>query len=367
MIAASHPSSMPRSPLDTEKEEYMPGHDIVAIGASAGGLEALIAIVRALPGDLPASLFVVMHVPPDGTSALPAILTRSGSMPASHPGDGEVIEQGHIYVAPPDHHLLVEEGQVRVVRGPRENRHRPAVDPLFRTAARAYGPRLIAVVLSGMLDDGTAGLVAVGRRGGVSVVQDPRDALFPGMPENAIKYDHPGYVAPVAEIGPLLARLVHEPASAAGRGPVSRGMEMEADDAALDMATINDPDKPGNLSVFGCPECGGVLWEMEEGTLLRYRCRVGHAYTADSLVAEQSLHLEAALWAALRGLEEKAALTRRLAQRSRGSGHDFLAQRYDEQERDAERHAAVIRTLILNGNTSPAETDVARRQEAGGS
>lgn len=341
----------------------MPGHDIIAIGASAGGLEALISVVRTLPGDLPAALFVVMHVPPDGQSALPHILTRAGKIPAAHPADGAAIEHGRIYVAPPDHHLLVAGGVVRVVRGPRENRHRPAVDPLFRTAARAYGPRVIAVVLSGMLDDSAAGLVAVARQGGTSVVQDPRDALFPGMPENAIEYDHPGYVLPAAEIGPLLARLVHEPAHAATMAPVSRGMEMEANHAALDLTTGEDVDKPGKPSVFGCPECGGVLWEMEDGALLRYRCRVGHAYTADNLVAEQSLHLEAALWAALRGLEEKAALARRLADRSRDSGHPLLAQRYEEQERDSQRHAAVIRNLILDGDTSPAETERTRQRE----
>jgi two-component system, chemotaxis family, protein-glutamate methylesterase/glutaminase len=341
----------------------MPGHDIIVIGASAGGVEALIAVVGALPCDLPAALFVVLHVPPDGTSVLPRILTSAGRLPAAHPRDGDPIEHGRIYVAPPDHHLLVEPGCVRVVRGPRENRYRPAADPLFRSAARAYGSRVIGVVLSGMLDDGSAGMIAIASRGGTGVVQTPGDALFPGMPRSAIKNDSPAHVLPVAEIGALLTRLAREPAHIDQEVP--RSMEKEANSAALDMETLDDPDKPGTPSVFGCPECGGVLWEMREDAMLRYRCRVGHAFTADSLIAEQSLHLEAALWAALRGLEEKAALVHRLAERAREGGHTALAARYKEQERDALGHAAVIRDLIMRGNTAPADTTAAYAHEAG--
>ena len=205
----------------------MPGHDIIVIGASAGGVEALMGVVRALPSDLPAALFVVLHIPPDGASALPHILAAAGQLPAAHPRDGDPIEHGRIYVAPPDHHLLVEEGRVRVTRGPRENRYRPAVDPLFRSAARAYGSRVIGVVLSGMLDDGSAGMIAIASRGGIGVVQEPQDALFPGMPQSAIKNDSPAHIVPVAEIGPLLDRLAREPARAAQQ-EVSRAMEMEA-------------------------------------------------------------------------------------------------------------------------------------------
>jgi two-component system chemotaxis response regulator CheB len=340
----------------------MPGHDIVVVGASAGGVEALITLVRALPADLPAAVFVVLHLPPDGQSALPQILGRAGALPAMHPADGERIMHGRIYVAPPDHHLLVERGHVRVVRGPRENRCRPAVDPLFRTAAHAYGARVIAVVLSGMLDDGTGGLIAVAERGGISIVQDPADTLFAGMAESAIKFDHPAYILPVAEIGPLLARLTHE---AAGEDrEVRTEMEQEASAAAFDFAAVENGSKPGVPSVFGCPECGGVLWEMDEDELIRYRCRVGHAFTADSLVTEQSVQLEAALWAALRGLEEKAALVHRLAERSRATGNSRIAARYGEQEDEARQHAAVIRELILRGNISPAETEVAQHQES---
>jgi two-component system chemotaxis response regulator CheB len=342
----------------------MPGHDIIVMGASAGGVEALMEVVRALPRHLPAALFVVLHIPPDGASALPQILANVGPLPAVHPRDGDPIEHGRIYIAPPDHHLLVEPGHVRLTRGPRENRYRPAVDPLFRSAARAYGPRVIGVVLSGMLDDGSAGMIAIASRGGVGVVQEPQDALFPGMPQSAIKNDSPAHIVPVAAIGPLLVRLAREPVHAAAR-EVPKEMDKDVNSAEFDLGAIEDRDKPGTPSVFGCPECGGVLWEMQEGTMLRYRCRVGHAFTADSLIAEQSTHLEAALWAALRGLEEKAALVHRLAERARAQGHATLVGRYTEQEQDARQHARVLRDLILRGETSPADTTAAYVQETG--
>ncbi len=342
----------------------MPGHDIVVIGASAGGVEALLTVVRALPHDLPAAVFVVLHVPPDGESMLPRILSHAGPLPAAHPQDGDLIEQGRIYVAPPDYHLLVERERMRVVRGPRENRSRPAVDPLFRSAARAYGPRVIGVILSGMLDDGTAGLIAIRERGGIGVVQDPNDALFPGMPTSAIKYADPTDVLPVAEIGSLLNRLTREPVRTTKGKEVSAAMENETEIAALDMDAVSDSDQHGTPSGFGCPECGGALWEREEGSLLRYRCRVGHAFTASSLIAEQSSQLEAALWAALRGLEEKAALVHRLADRARDAEHPMLVARYAEQEHTARQHAAVLRELILRGDTSPNDTQAAQPQAA---
>jgi two-component system chemotaxis response regulator CheB len=282
---------------------------------------------------------------------------HAGRLPASHPQDGDPITHGRIYIAPPDYHLLVEMGRVRVVRGPRENRHRPAVDPLFRSAARAYGRRVVGVILSGMLNDGTVGLRAIWARGGVGLVQSPDDALFDGMPASAIMNDHPQAVLPVAAIGPELVRLAHEPvpddaAGAADAAP-AKTLETEVHMAEFAMNTIEDPDKPGEPSVYGCPECGGVLWEMADTQVLRYRCRVGHAYTADSLLADQSKKLEDALWAAMRGLEEKASLAHRLGARARESGYTLLTDRYAEQERDARAHATVIQRVILQGGDFP--------------
>jgi two-component system, chemotaxis family, protein-glutamate methylesterase/glutaminase len=189
----------------------MPGHDIVVVGASAGGVETLIKLVEKLPADLPASVFVVLHIPAQNPSLMPEILSRSGQLKAVHPMDDEAIQQRCIYVAPPDLHLLVERGRVHLLRGPKENRHRPAIDPLFRSAAAAYGPRVVGVVLTGSLDDGTAGLLAIKRLGGVAIVQDPVDALYPSMPLHALEHVDVDYKLPVSEIGPLITRLAYEP------------------------------------------------------------------------------------------------------------------------------------------------------------
>lgn len=345
----------------------MQGHDIVVVGASAGGVEVLMNLVRPLPPDFPAALFVVLHVPPDSTSHLPNILMHHGNLPAAHAVDGEPITSGRIYVAPPDRHIVIEPGYVRVTHGPRENRARPAVDPLFRSAARAYGSRVVSVILSGALDDGTAGAIAVKQQGGISIVQQPEDALFPGMPTSAITNDKPDHILPIAEIPPLLMRLAREPATKNGGNPVSESIDKEIRLAEIDLDTIEDPSKIGKPSVFACPECGGVLWELHDGKLLRYRCRVGHAYTADSLLAEQTDTSEAALWAALRGLEEKAALAERLHDRAHERRHHAAALRFAEQAAAAQQHAVVVRGLLANGEQSAwgafdADTSQASRE-----
>ena len=335
----------------------MPGRDIIVVGASAGGVEALSQLAAGLPKDLPAAVFIVLHVPAQGTSVLPQILSRVGPLPATHPQDGEPIHVGHIYVAPPDRHLLVRDGHVRLTRGPRENSNRPAIDPLFRTAARDHGRHVIGVVLTGVLDDGTAGLAAVKQRGGVAVVQDPADALYAGMPQSALANVAVDYCLPVTAMPQTLARLAAEPLPpGADPSPVSPEMDIEARIAELEMDALQapDPDRPGTPSGFSCPECGGSLWELHEGDLIRFRCRVGHAWSADSLLAEQSVALEAALWAALRALEEKANLARRLAERirSRGDGKR-TAEHFERQVEECEQHAALLRQTLLQRQASP--------------
>ncbi|HEV8164959.1 MAG TPA: chemotaxis protein CheB, partial [Actinomycetota bacterium] len=239
-------------------------------------------------------------------AALPDILTRHGPLPASHAKDGEPIEQRRIYVAPPDHHLLLRAGHVHLARGPRENGHRPAVDPLFRSAAWEYATRVAGVVLSGTLDDGTAGLLAIKSRGGVAIVQHPEEALYPGMPNNAIEHVEVDHVLPAAGIAGTLARLAREPVPEP-TDPVAAELKAEVELEGFSMEAIGGGN-PGRPSGFSWPDCNGVLWEIQEGGLVRFRCRVGHAWSPESLLTQQSEALEAALWAALRSLEERAAL-----------------------------------------------------------
>src|SRR5262245_54852825 len=229
------------------------GRDIVVVGASAGGLQALQRLVSLLPADFPAAIFIVQHTGPEGGTFVPEILNRHGPLPAFTPRDKAPIAQGRIYVAPPDRHMLVENDKVRVVRGPPENRHRPAIDPLFRSAAWAYGPRVVGVILSGYLDDGTAGLWAVKSCGGIAVVQDPLDAVHPDMPRNAALEIDVDYSLPVAEIAPLLVRLSREKIEA-GDFPRPESLKTEIEFAKMHR-DITDMSSLGNLSAFTCPTC----------------------------------------------------------------------------------------------------------------
>jgi two-component system, chemotaxis family, protein-glutamate methylesterase/glutaminase len=321
----------------------MPGHDIIVIGGSAGGVEALVRLVRGLPPDLPAAVFVVIHFPESVESMLPRILSRAGDLPASHARDGEAIGPGRIYVARPGCHLHVERGRLRLTRGPKENNHRPAVDPLFRSAAWAYGPRVIGVILSGTLDDGTAGLAAIKRHGGLAVVQDPEDALYAGMPRSAAEHNAVDHVVPLADLPGLLSTLARQPVS-----PEALQMPDQSDRDAVEMtAAENHQPAPGSEpSVYSCPECSGTLFEVQDGELVRFRCRVGHAYGSETLLASQGEALEAALWTALRALEEHASLSRRMAQSAGRRGNARSASTFTEQALGAEHHASVIRGVL---------------------
>jgi two-component system, chemotaxis family, protein-glutamate methylesterase/glutaminase len=319
--------------------------NMIVIGASAGGVEALRNLVAAFPADLPAAVLVVLHMPPYGGSVLPAILGRSGPLPARHPEHEQQVTESQIWVAAPDHHMAVVDEHVLLTRGPRENGLRPAVDVLFRTAARARGSRVIGVVLSGVLDDGTAGLTAIASRGGVTVVQDPSDALYPGMPTSAIDHVAVDHVVPVSEMAQLLVKLCKE--EMVDVDPeIPPLLAIEADLALMDGDAMDQSDRPGQPSGFSCPDCNGVLWEIHDGGLVRYRCRVGHAWSAQSLLGEQSTQLDGALWMALRGLEEKAALARTLAARALERDSALSADRFTEQAEDAAQAASLIRSML---------------------
>jgi two-component system chemotaxis response regulator CheB len=316
--------------------------DIVVICSSAGGVEALTSLVAALPANLPASLFVVQHVPARHQSLLPQLLTKAGKLPASHPEDGEPIVSGHIYVAPPDRHLLIAESTVRVLRGPRENGHRPAGDALFRTAARAKGPRVIGIVLTGALDDGAAGLFAIKQRGGFAVVQDPEDAYCPDMPRAALEHTDVDAVASLDEIARQLPFWVSQIVD--DRAPAVPLVAVEAD-IALDGST-EDVRTPGTPSVYSCPDCGGVLNQIEDERRLRFRCQVGHAFNVRSLQDAHSEVLEAALWAALRALEQQADLGRRMTEKAKRVNQPKSASWHEERADASEQQANLIRELL---------------------
>jgi two-component system, chemotaxis family, protein-glutamate methylesterase/glutaminase len=268
--------------------------NIVVMGASAGGLSALNRITKQLPDNLNAAVFIVWHVSPYSTSLLPDILSRSGKLEAKHPADGESIQKGKIYVAPPDRHLLLEAGRIRVAKGPKENRFRPAVDPLFRSAAYAYGARVVGVVLTGALDDGTAGLWAIKDRGGIAVVQDPAEAEQPSMPSSALNNVQIDYCLPISEIPPLLVTLTQQTVEQAGP-PVSKQLEIEtkialgADSAELDVTQL------GKISEFTCPDCHGSLTRINNGNLQRFRCHTGHSFSNGNLLAELTDSVEQSL------------------------------------------------------------------------
>lgn len=343
----------------------MPGHDIIVIGASAGGVEVLCQLVSSLPQDLPAAIFIVLHVPAHGTSVLPSILNRAIArkhktttthLQALHPKDGDRIEYGKIYVAPPDRHLLIKEGYVHLARGPKENSHRPAIDCLFRTAARIYGERVVGVVLSGLLDDGTAGLAAIKVRGGVAIVQDPGEAMYSGMPRSAIENVDVDRVLPIADIVTFLSEIAAAPVSEEKTEFVPEQMQIETDISEMDIAAIENNHRPGKPSAYACPECRGVLWEIHEGKLTRFRCRTGHAFSVNTLIAEQSDALEVALWSALRALEEKAALTQRMTEQAIARNQPLSAKRFREQAQDSFERATLVRDLLLQEQEKDLES-----------
>lgn len=323
------------------------GHDLIVVGASAGGVEALMTLVRSLPADLAAAICIVVHMPPDSPSLLPRLLTRAGALPAHRAEHGQRLTPGQIAIAPPDYHLIVRPGHLELSHGPRENRNRPAIDVLFRSAALAYGPRVVGVILTGTLDDGTAGMRLIKARGGVAVVQDPTDALFPSMPLHVIEAGAVDHVLPVAEMPELLTTLSREPAS--GGEPATEATREEVAMADADLSLMMGETHPGTPSVFACPDCGGVLWELNNGDLVHYRCRVGHAFSADSLLEAQADGVEGALWMALRALEEQADLAQRLEARAHAQNHPRLVERYAERFRQAEANAAKLRQLLLAG------------------
>jgi len=301
----------------------MPRRDIIVIGASAGGVETLQTLVAQLPRDLPAAVFIVVHLYSRSPSLLPQILTRAGQLQAFNPEEATAIEPGQIYVAPPDRHLVIERDHVHLSSGPKEQHHRPSINVTFRTASIAYGERVVGVVLTGEMDDGTAGLWEIKRRGGIAVVQNPEEALFPSMPLSVLREMEVDYTVNLAEVGPLLCRL------AVGEGERQRtsipGLVMEP-----------------KLTDLTCPDCRGTIWEVPCGSTKEYRCRVGHTYSARSMISEHSATQERALYSAMVALEEGASLANRLA----GHFDDQTAAKLREEARERKSQAGDVLRIL---------------------
>jgi len=318
--------------------------DIICIGASAGGLEAVRDIISKWESPIPAAVFVVIHSPSDAFSALPHILARADTLPAVHPSSGDEIEHGCIYAAPPDHHLIIQDSRVILSSGPKENLVRPAIDPLFRSAAEAYGPRVVGVVLSGTLDDGTAGLMTIKRHGGVTIAQEPAEAAFPGMPESAIENSAADIILPVAGIADELWALANTPVDESGIVAMMESSERDIIDKEIN-AQI-EGKREGVPSTLACPDCGGVLWELRDGDMIRYRCHTGHLLSMDSLAQGISEKTEDALWNAVRVLQEKAMLHRRMANMPSRKRHPDLIAESERQADEADKEANILLEML---------------------
>lgn len=329
----------------------MAKRDIIVVGASAGGVSALTDFVKTLPHDLDAAVFVVLHTSPYSPSQLPQILNRAGLLIATHPKDGEEIKNGHIYVATPDHHLILEKGnKIAVKKGPKENRFRPAIDALFRSAALIYGPRVIGIILSGMLDDGASGMWNIKRCGGVAIVQDPQEAMYPSMPQNVMQYVEVDNISPVREMGALLSKLV--------LSPVSKKPNLSEEDMALlkievIIATHDNAFEMGildmgTLTTFTCPECHGALVSIEEGQLVRYRCHTGHGYTTSTLLASVTKSTEEKLWEAMRAMEEANMLLSKVADQYKKIGNSAASKQFQQKAKEMGDRARVIHDSVFS-------------------
>lgn len=335
----------------------MPTRNIIVIGSSSGGMEALTELVKGLPANFPGSLFAVQHVAANSVNYLPEMLDRHTSVTVSLAAEGRQIEPNHLYVAPADHHLLIDSDQMFLSQGPRENRVRPAIDPLFRSAALSHGPRVIGVVLSGALDDGTAGMVAIKNSGGMALVQDPQEAMTPSMPQSVIEHVQVDSILPVAEIGTSLGKLVQQEFSGGDISPVSTelraNLKREVGIMRNESGSIPTVEELGSPAGVSCPDCGGPLWEVDED-YPRFRCHTGHAFTPRHLVAGLQEQEERSLWVALRVMEERARMLKRLAKKDESSGLKHSHELFSSKAVEAEQHVQQIRNLL---NSRPESSD----------
>lgn len=321
--------------------------NIIAIGSSAGGVEAVSILLGGLSKQLEAAVFLIQGTPGHSPNELAKILNRRSALPVTIPVDGETINPKHVYLAPPNQHLIVKNGAICLGNGPKENRARPAIDALFRTAAHAYGKHVIGVILSGVLNDGTAGILSIKAHGGKSIVQDPDEAVFDGMPRSAIAFSQVDYVLKVQEISACLESLVAEnleEEGGAGYTPEYR-----------DQADVGEVGGPGiglvanyPPSALTCPSCGGAVWEIQEQSLNLFKCHTGHSYTAELMLEEQSEAVDSAAWTLLRAIGESIHLRLKLAEWARSTGRNEEAAFHQQQAKEAQKQESAFRTLLLS-------------------
>ena len=335
------------------------GRDVIVVAASAGGLQPLRTLLRQLPEDLPAAVFVVLHVPATGGRSLPRILDRSGPLPAAGAVDGERVQNGRVYVAPPDRHLLFIKDTVRLSSGPRQNGVRPAADPLFRSAALHAGPRTIAIVLSGTLDDASLGSATVERLGGRVVVQDPADADYDSMPRNAISVTGQPVVVSAAHLAKSVIQLVAEEAEPLSPDVPQPDEELAAEIAGLLAGDVETNTESRDHSSFTCPECGGPLYHAKDDRVETFDCLVGHRWAPESLVEQQSQSVERALWLAIRSLDERRRLLTRMATAAHGRGHMASVTQFTKAADEAQRSADAIRK-VASGMTAEVAAEPER-------
>ncbi|MFH5923876.1 chemotaxis protein CheB [Roseomonas xinghualingensis] len=319
----------------------MAQRNIIAIGGSLGSTAVLRRLLSDLPADLPAAVLITTHMPTNGTSYLSEVLSGSSALPVSQAVDGQPIQPGHIYVAPPDRHLLAIDGMLALGTGPRENMSRPAIDPLFRSVAFTYGPQAIGVILTGLLNDGASGLHAIKGRGGVSVVQHPLDAEAPDMPRAALETLDVDHVATADNLAGLLTSLVGTLAGPAA--PPSADLELEVAIAAGQWSGSDQMRQLATPSALTCPHCHGVLSEMKGSGPLRFRCQIGHAFTAEAVISAQEAGVTEAIRIAMRMMEERTELVARMAQEAREQGRTAVAELYEARSAEYSRYAATLR------------------------
>lgn len=339
----------------------MQDHKIVVIGASAGGVEALRELFQGLAPNLNAAVFVVLHIPAHADSNLPRVLSRHSAIPVSHAQDAQKIEVGHAYIAPPNQHLILQDGRIRLTFGPKVNHTRPAIDPLFESAARNNGPDVIGVILSGMLYDGTNGLLSIKQAGGITIVQDPEEALYSDMPASALQNLEVDYNLPVAKIASLINELAERTVAKKGEPEVNQAVpDFSEDEVSLIKQEIKAYEKgyvSNQRSVLTCPDCGGVLWELQDGQLVRYRCHTGHIFNADSLLTGYDSEFERTFWTAIRLMVEKAAICNRLAVHAKENENLERESFFLSMAKEAENEARRVRASWFNGKALGSESE----------